>query len=54
MVHFKLSNLIEVTRQWDVVVGDMVKFIIPSEAKAETRVTRDFFWVPVWPQIAQI
>jgi hypothetical protein len=43
MVHFKLSNLIEVTRQWDVVVGDMVKFIIPSEAKAETRVTRDLF-----------
>ena len=34
MVHFESSNLIEVTHQRDVVVGDMVKFIIPSEVTA--------------------
>ncbi len=43
MVLFELSNLIKVTHQQDMVVGDMVKFVIPSKAKAETRVTRDLF-----------
>jgi hypothetical protein len=39
MVHFESSDLIEVTCQKDVVIGNMVKFVVPSEA-AVCRFTR--------------
>ncbi len=32
MVHFESSDMIEVTCQKDVVIGDLVKFVVPSEA----------------------
>jgi hypothetical protein len=32
LVHFELSDLIEVTRLKDVVIGDLVKFAVPYEA----------------------
>jgi hypothetical protein len=39
MVHFESSDLIEVTRQKDVVIGSLVKFVLPSEAEVR-RFTR--------------
>jgi len=39
MVYFESSDLIEVTRQKDVVIGSLVKFVIPSEAEVR-RFTR--------------
>ena len=38
-VHFESSDLIEVTRQKDVVIGSLVKFVLPSEAEVR-RFTR--------------
>ena len=39
MVYFESSDLIEVTRQKDVVIGSLVKFVLPSEAEVR-RFTR--------------
>jgi len=39
MVYFESSDLIEVTRQKDVVIGSLVKFVVPSEAEVR-RFTR--------------